>query len=364
MVGTNLGGIETYLLKMNSAIQKEIAFDYVIEENECLHESEIFSYNGCIYHVASRVAAPLKNICDNLKLLRDKKDSHEIVYFNLSSLSWIFPILLAKTLGYHVIVHAHNSFWIEANNTILHRTVNHISKWCLRYLKIHRFTCSQLCADFLFFPTNKFTMIYNATYIENYLFNPVVRCRIRSELGLGAAPVLGFVGRLNDEKNPLFAVRIVKKLVKMNCSIRFLMIGDGPLRDKVRKMIDEFSLNDHVMLLGNQGNVNELMSAIDALVMPSISEGLPCVLVEAQTSGLTCIVSDVVTREVDIADGCIKYLSLAKSEAEWANTILENMDTNKEMRTNCGKVMKDSNFNIFKESIRFKNILKEISGSI
>jgi glycosyltransferase EpsF len=107
-------------------------------------------------------------------------------------------------------------------------------------------------------------------------------------MGIVEAPVLGFIGRLNEEKNPIFALKIVKEIVKINPSIRYIMIGDGPLRNKVRKMVDKLSLHDNVSLLGNQRNVNEHMSVMDALIMPSISEGLPCVLVEAQTSGLKC----------------------------------------------------------------------------
>jgi glycosyltransferase involved in cell wall biosynthesis len=150
VVGSNLGGIESYLLKMNSEIKSEIIFDYVIEGNECVHKREIDSYNGLIFHVAPRYSSPFRNIYNNINLLLKKKKSHSIVYFNLSSLSWILPIIIARLFRYHVIVHAHNSRLNDVNNTLLYRTTNYLSKWLIRYLKIYRFTCSKLCSDFFF----------------------------------------------------------------------------------------------------------------------------------------------------------------------------------------------------------------------
>jgi len=359
MVGTNRGGIETYLLKMNQFMTADTIFDYVIEEQSCLHQDVIKMRGGNIYYITSRTKSAIKNICDNKKLLQALKNTHEAVYFNLSSLSWIEPVKIAVKLGYRVYVHSHNAEFIAANSGFLHRIANAINKERLSKYKLNRLTCSKPARDFMFKTQDKVEMIYNAIQPEQFIFNKEIRNRIRNERGIQESDkVIGFVGRLNDQKNPLFLPEIMKKIVEKRSNVKMWIIGDGPMRDMLSNKISKLSLASSVQMLGNVKNVNEYMQGMDMIILPSFHEGLPYVIVEAQTSGLRCVVSEYVTKEVD-ATGNVAFLPLLESADNWAEYICSELDNSQTSREKWGAYMSTTNFNIENEALRLEKILSE-----
>ena len=357
MVGCNRGGIETFLLKMNQFMSVQTIFDYVIEEDNCLHEDQIKKRGGKVYYITSRSKSPINNIRDNKKLLKEKRNTHEVVYFNLSSLSWIEPIKIAVKLGYRVFVHSHNAEFVSANSDFKHKFINKINKSALSRYHVTRLTCSQPARDFMFNKKDKVEMIYNAIQPKQFLFNQEIRDNIRKQLKVQSnEKIIGFVGRINDQKNPLFIPEIMKGIVKTNENIRMVVIGDGPMKQELISKINDYSLDKYIILLGNVSNVNEYMQAMDIIILPSLHEGLPYVIVEAQTSGLRCLVSDRVTREVNVT-GNVIFLPLLDSADNWVKTIISEMDVIDYDRNKWGEFMSETNFNIEKEAIRLETIL-------
>ena len=270
MVGNHHGGIETFLLKMNNFMSVDIIFDYVIEENECFYEDDIKKRGGHIYRVPSRNTDPFGNIFENRKLLKNLQRDVEAIYFNLSSLSWIEPIRIARSLKYRVYVHSHNAQFIKNNSSIPYHIVNAINKRRLSsYKDIKRLTCSRPATDFMFMERDKVEMIYNAIYVKDFLFNRESRRKKRQELGIVDTEILiGFVGRLQDQKNPLYLVKIMKSVQKYYSKVKMIIVGDGDMRKVLEKRIGEEGLSTSVMLLGNRTDVNELMQAMDEFVLP------------------------------------------------------------------------------------------------
>lgn len=357
MVGTNRGGIETFLLKMNQFMTEDTVFDYVIEENNCIHEESIKARGGNIYYITARTKSVIQNIRDNKKLLQKLKQTHEAVYFNLSSLSWIEPIKIALKQGYRVYVHSHNAEFISANSDFLHRAVNGINKKRLAKYKLKRLTCSKPAKDFMFDEKNEVEMIYNAIQPEQFVFSSEIRNKIREQQKISNdRKVIGFVGRLNDQKNPLFLPEIMKKIVEQRDDVTMWIIGDGPMKDALSNKISELSLEGSIQMLGNIRNVNEYMQGMDLIVLPSFHEGLPYVIVEAQTSGLRCVISDRVTREVD-ATGNVVFLPLLESADNWVEYICTEIDKADFPREKWGVYMSSTNFNIENEAKRLEKIL-------
>lgn len=359
MVGTNRGGIETYLLKMNQYMQNNTIFDYVIEEDECLHEDIIKERGGNIYYITSRVKSPLKNISDNRRLLKNLKGKVDAVYFNLSSLSWIAPVKIAVKLGYRVYVHSHNAEFIAANSSKLHRYVNKWNKRQLSSYPITRLTCSKPATEFMFNPGDKVEMIYNAIRSSQFMFSESTRERIKSDLNMQNSKIIGFVGRLNDQKNPMFLPEIMKSVAKRNDDVKMIMLGDGPMKNKIQDKINEYGLQDRCFLLGNKTNVSDYLQAMDIFVLPSLHEGLPYVVVEAQTAGLRCLISDRITQEVNIT-GNVTFLPLLETADNWAEAILAELSRKRSDRSAWGDFMKKTNFNIENEAVRLENILRGI----
>ena len=132
---------------------------------------------------------------------------------------------------------------------------------------------------------------------------------------------VGHVGRFNKQKNHTFLIDIFNEAYKENDKLRLVMVGIGPLMNKIKKKVIQLNLSDAVLFLGQRSDVNELMQAMDIFILPSLYEGLPLVGVEAQTSGLPCLFSDTITKEVKL-NTTTKYLSLKDDYSVWKENIL------------------------------------------
>ena len=196
LVGTNLGGIETFLLNMNDFMSDDCIFDYVVEEESCMHEARIKRKGGRIYYVNSRVTNPIGNTIDLIKLYRKHRKEYKTIYYNLSSLSWILPEILGKVMGFNVVVHSHNAMLIDANSGFLHRNMNRINRWILAHMRVTRLACSKYASEFMF-GKKESTQIFNGIDVEKYEFSEDTRARVRSKYGINDEDfVVGTVGRL------------------------------------------------------------------------------------------------------------------------------------------------------------------------
>ena len=172
------------------------------------------------------------------------------------------------------------------------------------------------------FDGRPYIVIKNGILVSKYAFCEDKRKSIRQSLGLENEILVGFIGRMASQKNPFFAVNVLRSLILEAPSAKAVFLGDGELRRQVEDAVRAAGIQDNVCFMGNVDNVNEWLSAMDVLLMPSLFEGLPFVLVEAQANGLPCVVSDTVTREADLT-GLIHYVDLSSPTDIWADSILQ-----------------------------------------
>ena len=131
--------------------------------------------------------------------------------------------------------------------------------------------------------------------------------------------VLGHIGRFNQQKNHPYLIEIFEEVLRRQPLARLLLLGDGPERPAIEKLAAP--LGDRVIFAGVQSNTRAYYSAMDAFLLPSLFEGLPVVLAEAQSAGLPCFVSDRVDRGADLGCG-MRFLPLGTPSA-WADALLE-----------------------------------------
>ena len=130
------------------------------------------------------------------------------------------------------------------------------------------------------------------------------------------------------------------------------MVGDGEDRELIVNKINELKLKESVKLLGIRNDIPNVMQAFDAIIFPSLFEGLPLVLVEAQANGLPIFTSDNITREIVMSDN-IRFISLNESDEEWANIILSsNFD-----RANNYERIEKNGYDIKNESKKIERLL-------
>ena len=134
--------------------------------------------------------------------------------------------------------------------------------------------------------------------------------------------MVGIIGRLSAQKNPGYALHVLEALFRMEPSARAFFAGDGPLLEEIKDKAKRAGTGERIVFTGAVDDVPAWMSAADVLLMPSLFEGFPFVLIEAQTSGLPCVVSSNVTREADLT-GLVRFADLSESPDEWAKKLIE-----------------------------------------
>lgn len=197
-------------------------------------------------------------------------------------------------------------------------------------------------------------------YINTKLFayNENIRKKKRNELQIQDKFVIGHIGRFHYVKNHQFLIDIFKSIYEINKNSVLIMVGDGEERITIEQKVKNLGFSKNVIFTGVRIDVHELLQAFDLFVFPSFYEGLPLTLIEAQASGLPCIVSDRITRDVEVTD-MIKFISLDKKADYWAEKILEIKDN--EPRTSTIKQIIQSGYDINSTTKWYEEFLLQIS---
>ncbi len=168
---------------------------------------------------------------------------------------------------------------------------------------------------------DKAIIIKNGIETEKFCFNENIRKKKREELGIKECEfIIGHVGRFCVAKNHEYLIKIFNEYNKINNNSKLILIGDGELREKITKEIKKLHLEKKVLILGFRNDTNELLQAMDCFVFPSIYEGLPLSLIEAQAANLMILASNKITKMTDIT-GNIKFLDINQNSIEWAKRI-------------------------------------------
>jgi glycosyltransferase involved in cell wall biosynthesis len=173
--------------------------------------------------------------------------------------------------------------------------------------------------------------------------------------------VIGHIGRFTYAKNHEFLISLFKYIYEYDNETILLLVGDGETRKEIECQISSLGLNDSVILTGVREDIPELLQAMDVFVFPSIYEGLPVSLVEAQASGLPCLVSDRITRQVEITKA-IEYIDLSSPISYWANKIAE-LKRNY-VRKDQSRQVADAGFDIKKTSLELQQIYLDSKGTL
>lgn len=264
-----------------------------------------------LYELPYRNRKPVKYVRALSRLMRE--DGYDIVHAHGNSATLASEMLAAKSAGVPVrIAHSHNT---RCNHVMMHRALTPLLQACATA----RFACGQEAGEWLF-GKRDFEIIRNASDAGVYGFDAERRAEIRESLGLTDRIVVGTVGSLNEQKNPLFLLDAFAKAREKNDKLHLLHVGDGNLRPQVEEKISRLGLQAHVTLIGRVNDVPDKLQAMDMMALPSLYEGFPCVLVEWQLNGLSALVSDVVTRDCDMT-GLLRYMPLDANA--WAEAMAD-----------------------------------------
>lgn len=223
-----------------------------------------------------------------------------------------------------IISHSHNS-GIQKNNFVDNLLRNLLKKFLCSVVDLG-FACSDIAAESkytaAFMKTSKFAIINNSIDIDKFLFNKDIREKMRSKFEIKDEIVIGNIGRLEEQKNQIFLLRIFAEIKKRNISAKLIIIGDGCLYNDLKEYTVKNKIENDVIFTGKVLDSNNYYQMMDVFVLTSIYEGFPFVMVEAQANGLPAVVSNTISKTVNIS-GDVEFICLDKNEKEWADVILE-----------------------------------------
>ena len=342
------GGIDSYIFSHYRHMdQNQFHFEF-LTQNTALEKAEQyrdFSYK--VWPMPTTAAQDRDGFVKNIQGIF--QNGYDVLHLHTSYWTGFLLEELAKEVGIaKIIVHSHSTS-VEENDPVKREALlkrhEEIKQVISPDLATDFCACSWKAADWLFgpqIPRDKIRIMKNAIEVERFQFNPEVRKRIRSELGLENAWVLGTVGRLSYPKNHEFLIEVFQELHKTHKNVKLIVVGDGELRDELEKQVQNSELECGVRLLGWKPDVENYLQAMDCFLLPSRFEGLGSAAVEALASGLPCIVSDQVPEDLAFTEN-IQYAPL---QVPFWLSALERVAAKKIDRKNGTEIVKNAGFNV------------------
>ena len=302
------GGIQSFLINLYRNInQEQVQFDFMIHVpcNDGF-EDEIRSLGGRIYYQQPPRIRNIVGYISDVKQFLKEHQEYRIVHIHLRTVAAIWS-REAKCKGQITVVHSHST----TNGYGFNGAIKNVIQFPIRWTADYFMGCSVAANEWMFGKkiahSNRCTVLNNGIEIENFRFNPEKRRHIRASLGIDDnVTVLGNVGRLVEQKNQLFLLPIIKNLIEEypKDQYRLVIVGEGPLQERLLVEVHNLGLEDYVMMLGRRSDVKELLSAFDLFLLPSRDEGLGIVAIEAQASGLPVLCSDAIPAEAQVTELC------------------------------------------------------------
>lgn len=318
----HLGGSQAFVMNMYRNIDRsKVQFDFVVtpETKEGFYD-EITNLGGKIF------TCPRYKGTNHIQYNKwwddffNKHPEYKVIHGHVRSTASIY-LKIAKRHGLVTIAHSHST----SNGNGISAIVKRIMQLPIRKQADYLFACSDKAGKWLYgekaITQQNYYMIPNGVDLKRFKFDVNKRNQMRMTLGIKEdIMILGHIGRLSTPKNHKFLLNVFNQYHKINSNSKLLLVGDGELFDSIKQHINKLDINDAVIMTGSKQNTEDYYQIMDIFLFPSLWEGLPVSVVEAQANGLQCIISDVITHDVDLT-ALIQYLPL--DEKLWLGAIIE-----------------------------------------
>lgn len=302
MIGAlEMGGSQALVMNLYRHMDRErIQFDFVLDHpDRDDYAAQVKALGGRIF--------TMPGFHGNVGEIRRSWDGffkqhpeYRILHSHVRSYASLY-LPVAKKNGLKTLIHSHST----SNGSGLSSLVKMALQYPLRHQADVLMSCTREAGEWLYGERacrgENFFLLKNGVDTSRFAFDDNTRSQYRRELGLEGKLVVGHVGRFHEAKNHEFLLECFAALLKIRSDAMLLLVGDGELRPVIEGKIKDLGLEHSVLLTGNRSDVPELMQAMDVLAFPSKWEGLPVTVVEAQAAGLPCIISERITKEVDLS---------------------------------------------------------------
>ncbi len=321
-------GVETWLMHAMRRMERgRIEMDFLVHtDSECAYDGEILERRGKILRCTApkRSAAYARRIGE---LLREN-GPYDAVHSHVHHFSG-YMLWLARRAGVPLrIAHSHSDTSRQDARTGLLRGayLRGMKRW-IQSNATHLVGASGVAGRALFgqqWDGDARRKLLHCGIDLAPFRNPPERWAAREALGIGPDElVIGHTGRFGAPKNHAFLVEVAAEVAKVRPDMRLLLVGDGPTRPAIEQRVVELGLRERTIFAGIRNDVPVLLQAMDVFLFPSLWEGLPLTVLEAQAAGLACVISNIIADETDVAAGLVRRVSLGAPASLWAGEVLE-----------------------------------------
>ncbi|MBD2165283.1 glycosyltransferase [Calothrix membranacea FACHB-236] len=328
------GGIETWLMHILRHIDRDrLQMDFLVHAtNPCAYDEEIRRLGSRIIPCPLQRWRPWEYAA-NFRQILSEYGPYDIVHSHVHHFSG-YTLRLARFAGVPIrIAHSHNDTSSQEAKAGLYRRwyCSVMKSWIAENATLGLGCSHKAVADLFgsqWQADRRWQLLYYGIDLEPFqnLVDPVA---VRAELNIPAdAFVIGHVGRFHPQKNHQLLIDITAQIAQREPRMYLLLLGEGYLQPEILDRVLQMGLGDRVIFAGSRSDIPRLMlGAMDVFLLPSLHEGLPLVLLEAQAAGLPCIISDEITTEVDIVKPLIQRLSISQSASQWAEVLWHQRNT-------------------------------------
>lgn len=354
------GGAETFVMKVYRELSKfNYQFDFLInKKNSSFYRKEIESLGGKIYFGYSKSKHPIKCFMSIYNIVKTEK--YQRIFCIAVHPVGILDVLAAKAAGAKALL-------VRSTNSNAGGWISSILAGICRPLMCHYATTmiapSQEAAQWLFgkkaIRERKVEIVHNAIDLSKFQFDNTFRMEARNMLGVkNEQHIVGHIGRFNKQKNHSFLIDSFIEFKKMEPEAILLLIGEGELEYSIKNKVAEAGITEAVKFLGIRNDISNLLMAMDIMLFPSLYEGLPNVIVEAQATGLPCLISDSITKEVILSEW-VENESINNSPLNWAKHAKRQLEKNKHTRRESAiRSLSESGYSITETAKQIHNFLR------
>lgn len=342
-------GVMSVVLNYAKAMPKDIVFDIAYFANkDKTRQREIENLGGQVYKLDFPSAKNFITL-KTYKFLKDNRGKWQAIHIHCPHFA-IFIAPFAKLTGTKKIsVHCHTTEYSLKGNGKRNKL---LSLYAKHFIK-DKFACSKNAGEF-WYKNKSFTVINNAIDSKKYAYNDKTRQQVRKELNLNNNLVIAHIGRCDiEQKNHPFILEVFSQIKNIVGNSKLVLIG-GTKNPKLEKICKDNKIEDDVLFLGVRQDVSELLQGADVFLFPSISEGLPVSVIEAQAAGLPVLKSDCITDEVKLFKSTVS-LSLNENVEKWAEKAVE---LSKTTRQDCSLQIKEMGWDIEDVCVKLQEYYK------
>ena len=349
--------------RLAQLLNDEFIFDwFLLSDQKGCYEDRFEAIESKIYHCPAmkKEFGTNSEIATFFRFLKEYQ--YDTVYFDTDSPCRAILACVARLAGVkHCIMHSHASHSEKKANTIL----NFIYRKLMFFSVTDCVACSKPAAAWLFSKKKAKTaiIITNGIDTHQFVYNSESRKTVRAFLNIpDSSCVIGHVGRFSEVKNHSKLIGIFNEFHKIHSESFLILIGDGELKDKIERFVSELKLSEYVKFIGNIDNVETYLSAMDALVLPSLFEWLPLTAVEAECSGSNVYISDGVPDEAILTRNT-KKIPLSLSDKEWAMQIVEDLKQSNINRSDAAEIVRSKGYDIKDSAETLFNLLRGVKSN-